>query len=126
MDRGASNGRWHTASALGPGKANGACRPNAGSQRDLEQGERLAVMSRRNCCHAIAGNDKFELAHMGIDGSEQHALMRGDAGNDQSAGFELIEEGVQRRGEKARMSWLENKVVVGLGFDQSYEVGRLR
>src|SRR3954462_14765725 len=56
----------------------------------------------------------MEIAHVGVVAGEQDADVGGEAGQDQRACAEVLEQGVERGGEEAAVLGLEDEVVIRL------------
>ena len=61
---------------------------------------------------AVGRGEDLQAAHVGVVGGEQHADVAGDAGHDDAADLQVVEQRVERGGEEAGVLRLEDEVVM--------------
>jgi hypothetical protein len=88
-----------------------------GAAEALELGERDVVVEVAFGGTAVGEGDEAELVHMGVVGGEEDAEIGGDAGEDETADAEVVEEGKERGAIEGGVAGLEDEVVFGAGFE---------
>ncbi len=72
---------------------------------------------------AILGHPELEVAHVSVVGGVEHAEVAGEAGEDDLARAEIVEQEFERGGVEAGVLGLEHEVVVRSGAQKIDDVG---
>ena len=71
---------------------------------------------RRSCWrYAVGRREDAQAAHVGVVGGEQHADVAGDAGDDDAADLQIVEQRLERGVVEAGVLRLEDEVVARVG-----------
>ncbi len=85
--------------------------------------QRVGVGRLRFRRDAISGNDKLEVAHVGIICGVEHTEIRGESCQDQHPRSQMLEQEIEAGGEEAGVLWLHDKVVLLSGEEKAGDRG---
>src|SRR5688572_661788 len=106
--------------------AHGACGADTRTQTRLELFQGPARIARRGCGDRVARHDQAVLALMRLARRHPDAAVGGNAGKDEGAHAQELEQQLQRRAVEARVTWLEHEVVALLRGDAPHELAARR
>src|SRR5690348_6265255 len=89
-----------------------AGRPHVRFEDGAHLFERVVVLLRRIRCDAVGWDDQLQVAHIGVVGAEEHAVVSCDASQNDRADFKTRQQQVERRPVEGRMLRLEYEIVV--------------
>src|SRR3978361_804394 len=105
------------------GESKRSRRSGAGAKKRRHCFQRAAECLRRFGADAVSWNGESEVAHVSVSSREQHAIVRGKAGDDQFANTAKAQHRVERRLVETGQRRLEHDVI---GFARSQKFDNRR